>query len=98
MQVQSEIKLPAIFADHMVIQRETTTKIWGKADALKRVTVVTSWNLKRYTTTSDANGNWQMDITTPRAGGPHTIVISDGKLQHLRNESQCWSQLKQQLN
>ncbi|MBN8460513.1 MAG: ATP-binding cassette domain-containing protein [Verrucomicrobia bacterium] len=29
---------------------------------------------------------------------PSTIVISDGKLQHLRSESQCWSQLKQQLN
>ena len=57
MQVQSEIKLPAIFADHMVIQRDASTKMWGKADANKRVTVVTSWNLKRYTTTSDANAN-----------------------------------------
>ncbi len=85
MQVQSEIKLPAIFADHMVIQRDASTKMWGKADANKRVTVVTSWNLKRYTTTSDANGNWQLDITTPRAGGPHTIVISDGKPMTLSN-------------
>jgi sialate O-acetylesterase len=85
MNVQSEIKLPAIFADHMVLQRETSTKMWGKADANKRVTVVTSWNLKRYTTNSDANGNWQIDITTPRAGGPHTIVISDGKPMTLSN-------------
>jgi len=84
-QLRGEIRLPSFFADHMVLQRESTTKIWGKADAGKRVTVVTSWNLKRYTTNSDAGGNWQIDITTPRAGGPHTIIISDGKPMTLTN-------------
>lgn len=84
-QLKGEIKLPSFFADHMVIQRETTTKIWGKADVLKRVTVVTSWNLKRYSTTSDKDGNWELAISTPKAGGPHTIIISDGKAMTLSN-------------
>lgn len=84
-QVSGEIKLPAIFADHMVIQRESTTGLWGKADPLKRVTVVTSWNLKRYTTQSDATGNWKVSISTPKAGGPHTIMITDGKALTLNN-------------
>jgi sialate O-acetylesterase len=84
-QLRAEIKLPAIFADHMILQRETSTSIWGKADPQKRVTVVTSWNLKRYTTTSAADGSWKLTITTPKAGGPHTIVISDGKPMTLTN-------------
>lgn len=82
---QAEIKLPAIFASDMVIQRETTAKMWGKADPNKRVTLVTSWNLRRYTTTSDLNGNWQISFSTPKAGGPHSIVISDGKALTLNN-------------
>ncbi len=84
-QLTADIKLPAFFSDHMVIQRETTTALWGKADANKRVTVVTSWNLKRYTVQSDAEGNWKVTISTPKAGGPHTIMITDGKAMTLSN-------------
>lgn len=84
-QLEAAIKLPAIFADHMVLQRESTTHLWGKADPAKRVTVVTSWNLKRYTTQSDAEGNWKIAISTPKAGGPHTIMITDGKALTLSN-------------
>lgn len=29
---------------------------------------------------------------------PSTIVISNGKLEHLQGDDQCWSRLKQQLN
>lgn len=84
-QLSAEIRLPALFADHMIVQRDATTSLWGKADANKRVTVVTSWNLKRYTTTSDADGNWKLSISTPKAGGPHTIMITDGKPLTLNN-------------
>lgn len=84
-QLSAEIKLPALFADHMIVQRESTTSLWGKADPNKRVTVVTSWNLKRYTTNSDANGNWKVAVSTPKAGGPHTIMITDGKPITLNN-------------
>jgi sialate O-acetylesterase len=79
------ITLPSIFADNMVIQRETNTKLWGQADPEKRVTVVTSWNLRRYSTTSDSEGRWEVIINTPKAGGPHTIVISDGRPMTLSN-------------
>ena len=83
--LKAEIQLPPFFANDMVIQRETTTKIWGKAEAQKKVNLVTSWNLKRYTTTSDVDGNWELSINTPKAGGPYTIVISDGKPMTINN-------------
>ena len=83
--ISAEIKLPAFFASEMVLQQQTTAKIWGKAEPNKKVTLFTSWNLKRYSTTSDQNGNWTLHFTTTKAGGPYTIIISDGKVLTLNN-------------
>lgn len=76
--VLAQIELPAIFGDHMVLQQQTETGIWGKASPGKSVKVVTSWNKKSYSTKSDNNGNWKLKVQTPAAGGPYTIDISDG--------------------
>lgn len=83
--VQAEISLPKFFASDMVLQQQTTVKIWGKADPNKRVKVFTSWNLKRYKTTADNNGDWSIAFNTGKAGGPYFITISDGKLLKLNN-------------
>lgn len=83
--ISAEIKLPAIFADNMLMQQETTANIWGKAKASSKVTVITGWNLKSYSTASDAEGNWKLSFTTPKAGGPYTIVVKDDKILTLKN-------------
>ena len=33
--LKAEVKLPAIFGDHMVLQQQTDAAIWGKATAGK---------------------------------------------------------------
>lgn len=76
---KAEIQLPAIFADNMLIQQNTTGRMWGKASPNKKVTLITGWNLKKYTVTSDAAGNWKLEFTTPKAGGPYKMIVSDGK-------------------
>lgn len=81
----AEIKLPAFFSSDMVLQQQTTANIWGKADPNKKVTLFTSWNLKRYKTTADKDGNWKLSFATTKAGGPYTMVISDGKALTLNN-------------
>ncbi len=83
--ISAEIKLPAFFSNDMVLQQQTNAKIWGKADPNKKVTLYTSWNLKRYTTTSDQNGDWKLSFTTTKAGGPYSMIISDGKALTLNN-------------
>ncbi len=83
--VQSEIKLPAIFGDHMVLQQQTDAAIWGTANANKTVKVTTSWNKKSYSTKTDSDGNWKLKVATPAAGGPFSITISDGKELTLNN-------------
>ncbi|MDD4226972.1 MAG: sialate O-acetylesterase [Mariniphaga sp.] len=76
--VQAEIKLPAIFGNHMVLQQQTDAAIWGKSAAGKTVRVNTSWNNKNYQVQSDQQGNWKVKVNTPRAGGPYEITVSDG--------------------
>lgn len=83
--VTAEIKLPAFFSSEMVLQQQTTAKIWGKAEPNKKVTLFTGWNLKTYKTTADNNGDWALSFTTTKAGGPYTMVISDGKAVTLSN-------------
>ncbi len=83
--ISAEIKLPAFFTSDMVLQQQTNAKIWGKAEPNKKVTLFTGWNLKRYTTTSDQNGNWKLSFSTSKAGGPYTMIISDGKILTLNN-------------
>ena len=83
--LNAEVKLPAIFCDNMVLQQQTDAAIFGKAAANATVTVKTSWNGKSYSARADKNGNWKIKVTTPSAGGPYTVTISDGKPVALKN-------------
>jgi sialate O-acetylesterase len=83
--VNAEITLPAFFTSGMVLQQQTSVNIWGKAEPNKKVSLSTGWNKKKYNTTADADGNWRMSVATTIAGGPYTIVISDGKSITLNN-------------
>ena len=64
--------------DHMVLQQNSSVKLWGRADG-KKVTITTSWNNRTYRTSTDKDGNWLVKVDTP-AGGytPYSITISDG--------------------
>ena len=81
----AEIKLPSIFCDNMVMQQQTEAAIWGKATKNATVKVTTSWNHKTYNTSASADGSWKLKVTTPKAGGPFEITVSDGKTLKLKN-------------
>lgn len=75
---KAEVRLPAIFADKMVLQQQSDAAIWGTALANKTVEVTTSWDNKTYSSKSDSTGKWQLKVQTPIAGGPYDITITDG--------------------
>lgn len=79
LQAGAKVVLPSMFADGMVIQRETTARLWGTAGKGAKVTVSPSWTDKTYTAQADKEGRWQVEIVTPEAGGPHTLTIDDGE-------------------
>lgn len=85
LQLLAKVTLPAIFTDNMVLQQQSDVKIWGKAKPGKAVKVTTSWDGKSYTTTAAASGDWEVRVSTPVAGGPYTVTVSDGKPVELKN-------------
>lgn len=83
--VAAQIKLLPIFSDNMVLQQQTEAPIWGKTKPNKKVEIITSWDQKKYTVQADSQGQWKAKVTTPTAGGPYNITISDGKKVKLSN-------------
>ena len=75
-QAMADVRLPAIFSDHIVLQRDQADRVWGWADAGEQVTVVLGEQKK--TAQADAQGRWSVTLDAMPAGGPHQIVI-EGK-------------------
>lgn len=74
----ASLKLPKILGDHMVLQQNSFTKLWGWTDPLQEVKVTTSWNQKTYRVAADQQGNWKVTVSTGQAGGPYTVTIQAG--------------------
>jgi len=74
-QTHTNIKLPSLIGDNMLLQQKTNTKIWGKANPGRKITVSASWNSSG-TATTGKDGKWNVVLLTPPAGGPYTISIS----------------------
>lgn len=70
----SNLHLPSLIGDNMVLQQNTDAKIWGKAGPGQKITVTPGWASATSAKTGD-DGNWTALIPTPAAGGPYTITI-----------------------
>jgi len=85
--VCAKVKLPAIVSSNMVLQRNTTIKLWGWADANEKITIKTSWLKADISIQADAEGNWMIDAKTTDSKEPQTITIksktSDIKLENI---------------
>ena len=80
----ADLKLAALFSDHMVLQRDKPVPVWGRADAGESVTVEFAGQKK--SAIADATGKWQvkLDPMTASAESRALIVQSgnpDRKLQ-----------------
>ncbi|UOB18254.1 sialate O-acetylesterase [Abyssalbus ytuae] len=71
----SNVSLPSIFGDHMVLQQNAEVKIWGWGNPTEEITITTGWNSKTIKTVTNNEATWQVKIITPKAGGPFEITI-----------------------
>lgn len=70
----SQLKLPAIFSDNMVIQRDKPVPVWGWADTGAEVTVEFAGQKK--TATADTNGSWRVILEPKKANSkPQVMTI-----------------------
>lgn len=79
------VKMPAFFADNMVLQQRTEAPLWGTAAPKHEVTVSAGWTGETFRTRADAEGRWRIAIPTPAAGGPYEVTVSDGEPLTLHN-------------
>jgi len=70
---RADVKVPAIFGSHMVLQRDQKDRVWGWAEPGEEVTVALDGQSK--STKAGADGSWQVVLDPMPAGGPSTMSI-----------------------
>ncbi len=71
---ERRLQLPAIFGDHMVLQRNMPVPIWGWAPPGEEVVV----RLGKIQVKAKAgeDGRWKVQLPPQPAGGPHELVVA----------------------
>jgi sialate O-acetylesterase len=73
----ADVKMPAIFGDHMVLQQGTKLPVWGWADAGEKVTVTVG--SETGSATAGADGKWQVSLAPLPAGTTPVTMTVAGK-------------------
>jgi sialate O-acetylesterase len=70
----ANVTLPALLADHMVVQRGLPVHVWGLAAPHEVVTVTFRGETK--SGTADDLGRWSVSLSPGEAGGPFQLTIT----------------------
>jgi sialate O-acetylesterase len=73
----AELRLPAVFSDHMVLQRDKAVAVWGWADADEEVSVEFAGQKKA--AKADASGKWFLRLDPLTASAESRKLIATGK-------------------
>ncbi|RFS26549.1 hypothetical protein DVR12_01825 [Chitinophaga silvatica] len=73
----ANVRLPNIFGDNMVLQRDKPIPVWGWADKNEKVTV--QFNNQTKTVKADKNGEWKVVLDPVQAGGGSLTLTVKGK-------------------
>lgn len=71
--MRAEVTLPAMFSDHMVVQRDVPVAVWGWADPGEAVTGTIAD--QRFEATADKNGRWSAKLKPLSVGGPLKMEV-----------------------
>ena len=69
----ADVKLPAIFSDHMVLQRNAPIRIWGWADPEENISV--TLGQQNEATTANGQGQWQVTLPERAMGDSLTLTV-----------------------
>ena len=81
---RAEVKLPAIFSDHMVVQADAVVAIWGWAAEDEKVIV--SLAEQSAETKGSADGKWMVKLAKLKTSGePQTLTVKGGNTLTVRD-------------
>jgi sialate O-acetylesterase len=67
------VRLPRLFSDNMVLQRDHAIPIWGWADPKEKITIL--FNQQIVTVIANLSGKWSTNLAAEAAGGPYPLII-----------------------
>jgi len=76
--VRGEVKLPNVFSEKMVLQRDVPIPVWGRAADGEKVTVLFEQGNQKVETVA-AGGKWQVTLAPLTAGGPFVLTVMGEK-------------------
>ena len=79
----ADVRLPKIFGDHMVLQRDSSLPIWGWAEPGEQVIVEFLDQID--STSANAQGEWKVELPPAQAGGPHVLTVTGTNSIELQN-------------
>ena len=74
----AEVKLPAVLAEHMVLQRDFPVHLWGMAGAGELISATFRGAVAK--TQADKLGRWELSLPAGAAGGPFALEIKGSNL------------------
>lgn len=73
--LRADVSLPAVFSEHMVLQRSASTPVWGKAAPGEKVAVAVS--TANASVVADKDGRWRANLDlTALPAGPHELTVT----------------------
>ncbi len=69
----ANVKMPLLFSDGMVLQRNKPISVWGWANSGEKIEVI--FNKQTQKTKADKNGKWLLYLKPEKAGGPFKMTI-----------------------
>ena len=72
----ADVRLPKLFSNHMVLQRDLAVTVWGWAEPGQRITVAIAGQTT--TATASYDGKWATHLTPLQAGGPYDLMVTGG--------------------
>ncbi len=70
----ADIRLPEIFGDNMVLQRNKPIPVWGWANPGEKLTV--QFNKQVSKTQAGKDGKWKIMLSAETAGGPYQLSVT----------------------
>lgn len=70
----ADLKLPSIFSNNMVVQRDKPVAIWGTAEPNETIGV--KLGKQQAGIVADAKGRWKVSLNPQSAGGPYELIIA----------------------
>lgn len=74
---RADVRLPAIIASDMVLQRNALVPLWGWAAPGEQIVICGDWpDAKPANAVATPDGRWSLKLQTPGPGGPYSVSIT----------------------